>query len=171
MSAPKRKPSELGQDYRYLEDAAAQALEPAIPATGTRRLEHALTYYEYENGLLPYDQVARRAASRSRCWKISAPCCCASRCRRSSRASRSSYAIPTGNRGGYLVGLDVFFQENLVPGAQLTLEPTDQENVFALRFERTAAQEARLLAVRRAPQPLRLPPDHLLRRRQTPTRC
>jgi hypothetical protein len=143
VSAPKRKPSELGQDYRYLEDAAAQALEPAVPA-GTRRWDHALSYYEYENGLLPYGPEAHAILpapmlpdQRAALLRIEVP------------ALFQNFPVelryPTGNRGGYLVGFDAFFGEYLVPGAQLILEATDQENVLVLRYERTAAQEDSLL--------------------------
>jgi hypothetical protein len=143
VSAPKRKPSELGQDYRFLEDAAARALEPAVPE-GVTRWDHALTYYEYENGLLPYNDVARALLprpmldeQRAALLRIELP------------ALFQSFPVelryPTGARGGYIVGFDAFFQENLVPGATFSLEPTDQRNVFVLRFERTAAQEDSLL--------------------------
>jgi hypothetical protein len=144
VSAPKRKPSELGQDYRHLEDPAIQALEPALPTPAPARLEHTLTYYEYENGLLPYDGVARALFpkplledQRAVLLRFEVPTLF--------QAFPVELRFPTGNRGGYLVGLDVFFQENMVPGAKFSIEPTDQEDVFTLRFERTAAQEARLL--------------------------
>jgi hypothetical protein len=143
VSVPKRKPSELGQDYRFLEDAAIRALEPEVPADLTQA-EHALTYYEYENGLLPYDNAMRVLLprpmldeQRAALLRIEVP------------ALFQSFPIelryPTGNRGGYLVGFDAFFQENLVPGATFTLESTEQQNVLLLRFERTSAQEASLL--------------------------
>jgi hypothetical protein len=145
VSAPKRKPSELGQDYRHLEDPAIQALEPAADEPQVARLVHTLTYYEYENGLLPYDQAARALFpkplledQRAVLLRFEVPALF--------QAFPVELRFPTGNRGGYLVGLDVFFQENLVPGALFSIEPTDQEDVFTLRFERTAAaQEARLL--------------------------
>jgi hypothetical protein len=145
VSAPKRKPSELGQDDRHLEDPAIQALEPGFGEPAPARLEHTLTYYEYENGLLPYDQVARALFpqpllddQRAVLLRFEVPTLF--------QAFPVELRFPTGNRGGYLVGLDLFFQENLVPGAKFTVEPTDQEDVFTLRFERTAAaQEARLL--------------------------
>ncbi|HUS16776.1 MAG TPA: hypothetical protein VM536_17410, partial [Chloroflexia bacterium] len=143
VSVPKRKPSELGQDYRFLEDAAAQALEPAVPQD-VKAWDHALTYYEYENGLLPYNNIARAILpapmmeeQRAVLLRIEVP------------SLFQNFPVelryPTGNRGGYLVGFDAFFQENLVPGAAFTLEPTDQQNVLILRYERTAAQEGSLL--------------------------
>ena len=144
VSAPKRKPSELGQDYRHLEDPAIQALEPGYGEPAPARLEHTLTYYEYENGLLPYDQVARALFpqplledQRAVLLRFEVPALF--------QAFPVELRFPTGNRGGYLVGLDVFFQENLVPGAKFTIEPSEQEDVFTLRYERTPAQEARLL--------------------------
>lgn len=144
VSAPKRKPSELGQDYRHLEDAAIQALEPGYAEPAPARLEHTLTYYEYENGLLPYDHVARALFpqplledQRAVLLRVEVPALF--------QAFPVELRFPTGNRGGYLVGLDLFFQENLVPGAKFTIERTEQEDVFTLRYERTPAQEARLL--------------------------
>ncbi len=143
ISAPKRKPSELGLDFRYLEDATAQALEPPVPA-GTTTWEHGLTYYEYENGLLPYSPAARALLpppmledQRAALLRIEVP------------SLFTNFPVelryPTGNRGGYIVGFDAFFGEYLVPGATFTLEATDQANVLILRFERTAAQEDSLL--------------------------
>ncbi len=143
VSVPKRKPSEIGQDYRFLEDAAIRALEPDVPADLTQ-VEHALTYYEYENGLLPYDNALRVLLprpmldeQRAALLRVEVP------------ALFQSFPVelryPTGNRGGYLVGFDAFFQENLVPGATFSLESTEQQNVLLLRFERTSAQEASLL--------------------------
>ena len=144
VSAPKRKHSELGQDYRHLEDPAMQALEPGAGEDPPARLEHTLTYYEYENGLLPYDRVAKALFprplledQRAVLLRFEVPVLF--------QSFPVELRFPTGNRGGYLVGLDGFFQENLVPGARLTIEPTDQEDVFTLRFERTPAQEARLI--------------------------
>jgi hypothetical protein len=144
VSAPKRKPSELGQDYRHLEDASIQVLEPGYGEPVPARLEHTLTYYEYENGLLPYDQVARALFpkplledQRAVLLRFDVPALF--------QTFPVELRFPTGNRGGYLVGLDLFFQENLVPGAKFTIEPTEQQDVFTLRYERTPAQEARLL--------------------------
>ena len=144
VNAPKRKPSELGQDYKYLEEPATQALEPDHDAPPPARLEHVLTYYEYEGGLLPYDQAAKGffprpllEDQRAVILRFEVP------------ALFQTYSVElrfaTGNRGGYIVGLDAFFQENLVPGARFTIDRTDQEDVFSLRYERTPAQEARLL--------------------------
>ena len=143
VSAPKRKPSELGLDFRYLEDATAQALEPSVPA-GTTTWDHALTYYEYENGLLPYSPTARALLpppmledQRAALLRIEVPSLFIN--------FPVELRYPTGNRGGYIVGFDAFFGEYLVPGATFTLEATDQANVLILRFERTAAQEDSLL--------------------------
>jgi len=143
VSAPKRKPSELGLDFRYLEDATAQALEPPVPA-GTTTWDHALTYYEYESGLLPYSPTARALLpppmledQRAALLRIEVPSLFIN--------FPVELRYPTGNRGGYIVGFDAFFGEYLVPGATFTLEATDQANVLILRFERTAAQEDSLL--------------------------
>jgi len=143
VSVPKRKPSELGQDYRHLEDAAIQALEPPVPDTVTS-VTHAQTYYEYENGLLPYAGALRKLLpppmledQRATLLRIELPLLF--------QSFPVEVRYPTGNRGGYLVGFDAFFQENLVPGASFTFEATDQANVLVLRYERTNAQEESLL--------------------------
>ncbi len=144
-SAPKRKPSELGQDFRYLEDTLAQELEPIVPPD-TTMIEHALTLYEYENGVLPYDAAMRQIAPRPMLEEQRAVLL---RIEVASLFQNFPVELryPTGNRGGYLVGFDAFFQENLVPGTIFTLEMTDQPNVLILRYERTAAQEDSLLQV------------------------
>ncbi len=58
---PARKPAEIGQDYRFLEDPATKAIEDEEPGEGGRDpLGYSLTYYEYENGVLPYDLRFKR---------------------------------------------------------------------------------------------------------------
>jgi hypothetical protein len=53
---------------------------------------------------------------------------------------------PTGNRGGFLMGLADFFEEHMVPGARFTILPTDRaDNIFELQFVRPKEEEANLL--------------------------
>src|SRR5947209_16368791 len=53
---------------------------------------------------------------------------------------------PTGNRGGFVMGLADFFAEHLVPGASFTILPTDRaENIFEIQYTRETEREENLL--------------------------
>jgi hypothetical protein len=52
---------------------------------------------------------------------------------------------PTPNRGGYLLGLDDFFNENLVPGALVSIKATENDGHFLVEFEEGDNQSYRLL--------------------------
>lgn len=52
---------------------------------------------------------------------------------------------PTGNRGGWLQGLEDFFREYLVPGALITISRTDAVNVFNITYEEAGETTERLL--------------------------
>lgn len=147
VASPKRKPAEIGQDYRYLEDPAITWIEDE-EAAGTEEagpLEYALTYYEYENGVLPYDRSAKRLFQgpvfedqRASLLQFEVPQLYIS--------VLAELRYPTGNRGGFIMGLGEFFAEHMVPGATFTIVPTDRaENIFELHFIRTQEEEANLL--------------------------
>jgi hypothetical protein len=54
---------------------------------------------------------------------------------------------PTGNRGGWLQGLEDFFHEHLVPGALITLTRTAEPHVLTLTYEEQAETRDRLLVL------------------------
>ncbi|MEI7770654.1 MAG: hypothetical protein WCI67_11720, partial [Chloroflexales bacterium] len=54
---------------------------------------------------------------------------------------------PTGNRGGWLQGLDEFFREHLVPGALITIARGAEPNQFTITYEEAAATSDRLLTL------------------------
>lgn len=141
----KRKPSEIGQDYRYLDEPDLAESDDTLSGSGEKRkLEHALTYYEYENGLLPLDRVgleffpgAVLDDQRAAIFRFESP------------QLYVTYLVelrfPSPNRGGYLVGLDEFYQ-NLVPGATFSVEATAHPNVYSITYNRLGTQqEERLL--------------------------
>ena len=141
IGSVKRKPAELGQDYRFLLEPTPNAAPPE--PTG-RELRHSLTYFEYEYGLLPLD--ARFAAflpgpvledQRAAVLRFDVP------------QIYTSYLVevrfPTANRGGFIGGLEQFYVENLVPGATITIERTDNDGQYTLKFGQTPAQERRLV--------------------------
>jgi len=55
--------------------------------------------------------------------------------------------FPTGNRGGWLQGMEEFFHEHLVPGALITLSRTAEPHIFTLTYEEQAETQDRLLVL------------------------
>ncbi|MFL5734854.1 MAG: hypothetical protein ACJ78Q_16985 [Chloroflexia bacterium] len=147
VAAPKRKPAEIGQDYRFLEDPAIVSVEEEDEVTTGEigPLEVSLTYYEYENGVLPYDRRAKRIFQgpvledqRASLLQFEIP--------QLYTSVLAELRYPTGNRGGYIMGLADFFAEHMVPGARFTITPTDRaDNIFEIQFIRTEEEEANLL--------------------------
>ncbi len=145
---PPRKPNEIGQDYRYLEDPAIASVEEEElqEDTGTAGpIEYTLTYYEYENGVLPYDRRFKRLFpgqvfedQRISLLRFEIP--------QLYGALLAELRYPTGNRGGFIMGLTDLFAGHMVPGAKFTLLPTDRgEDVFEIRFNRIEEREDNLL--------------------------
>jgi hypothetical protein len=54
---------------------------------------------------------------------------------------------PTGNRGGWLQGLDSFFRDYLIPGALITISRTENQHVFTITYEEQPEASDRLLVV------------------------
>lgn len=146
LFTPKRKISELGQDFRFLEEPslAGDGFNHLSEEDGKRRLHHTLTYYEYDNGLIPYDDAAKEFFpspvmddQRAAVFRFESP--------QLYLSFVAELRYSSGNRGGYIVGLDEFYQ-NLVPGATFTLEATPRANIYTLTYERLkGSQEERLL--------------------------
>jgi hypothetical protein len=146
VAASKRKPAEIGQDYRFLEDPAIVSVEEeGVTTDEIGPLEFALTYYEYENGVLPYDRRAKRVFQgpvmedqRASLLQFEIP--------QLYTSVLAELRYPTGNRGGFITGLAEFFAEHMVPGARFTITPTDRaDNVFEIQFIRSPEEEANLL--------------------------
>lgn len=148
VAAPKRKPAEIGQDYRFLEDPAIAGVEEEEDGVQTSEIgpiEYSLTYYEYENGVLPYDRQMKRLIpgplmedQRAALLQFEVP--------QLYTSVLAELRYPTGNRGGYIMGLAEFFAEHMVPGARFRIMPTDRaDNIFEVQFDREQEQEANLL--------------------------
>jgi hypothetical protein len=148
VALPKRKPAEVGQDYRFLEDPAIAWVEEEAAGDEGQEvgpLDYVLTYYEYENGVLPYDHRAKRLFrgpvfedQRAALIQFEIPQLYAS--------VLAELRYPTGNRGGFIMGLTDFFTEHLVPGAKFTVLPTDRaENILEVQYVRENEREENLL--------------------------
>jgi hypothetical protein len=140
IGTTRRKLTEIGTDYRFLLDE-----EPAAPAYRTREsIDHTLTFYEYIHGLLPYDAdmqallpAPMTPGQKSTVLTFECP------------QSFTTYLVelryPTPNRGGFILGLDDFYTENLVPGAIISIQRSDNDGHYRVEFLAESARGDQLL--------------------------
>ncbi len=140
IGTDRRKATDIGTDYKYLIDELPE--QPAYRSVN--QVSHILTFYEFTLGLLPYDLEIQALfpapvtdGQRSAVLTFECP------------QSYTTYLVelryPTGNRGGFILGLDDFYNENLVPGAVLTLTATGNDGHYVVEFEEAGTQSMRLL--------------------------
>jgi hypothetical protein len=149
IGTTRRKPNEIGTDYRFLVDE--------VPAHGDYRsvesVSHVLSFYEIALGLLPYNLDMQRLLpkpvlpeQRSAVLTFEIP------------QLYTTYLVelryPTPNRGGFLLGLDDFYSESLVPGAMISISATESDGHYKMEFLQGTNQNARLLDLddRRSPR-------------------
>ena len=143
IGSERRKAADIGTDYRILReyptpvDADAGALE---------YVEHILTQYEYEYGVLPLDGELAQffpgpylRGQRVAIVTFEAP--------QHYLTFNVEIRYPAGNRGGFLSGFTTFFHENLVPGALFTIERGETPGTYRIQYLQVSAQERRLLQV------------------------
>ena len=149
IGTTRRKLTEIGTDYRYLLDE-----ESAVPAYRSREsVDHTLTFYEYIHGLLPYDAEMQAllpgpmtSAQKSAVLTFECP------------QSFTTYLVelryPTPNRGGFILGLDDFYSENLVPGAIISVQRTENDGHYRVEYLPEGARSDQLMELdeRRAPR-------------------
>lgn len=139
IGTTKRKASEIGQDYRFLLDyrTPVEVIEEGL-------IEHVLTFYEYLYGVLPLDANIGSimpkpgfADQRAARLTFESP--------QTLETVVAELRFPTANRGGFIAGLEQFFAENLVPGAVITIERTDNPTHFLLEYFRVSGEDRKLL--------------------------
>ncbi len=139
IGSDKRKASDIGHDYDFLNQ-----YQDRSPAAEEGIVEHVLTLYEFRLGVLPYNGdfaalLPRAAFDNQRATRLTFE----------SPQTLESFEIelryPTENRGGYLIGFEQFFAENLVPGAVLTIEQADSETSFIIEYFQMSRQDRKLL--------------------------
>jgi hypothetical protein len=148
IGTTRRKPNEIGTDYRFLIDEAGDVEYRSVTS-----VDHVLSFYEFSLGLLPYNDELKRLfakpvsdTQRSAVLTFEIP------------QSYTTYLVelryPTPNRGGFLLGLDDFYAENLVPGAMLSISATENDGHYKVEFLAGQDQNARLLELddRRSPR-------------------
>jgi len=134
MASPRQsrsplRPSEIGQDLKYLED------EPPIVAEGDGRWVHSLTFYEIENGLLPYTPAAKLVLPRP-LLKDQRVAILEFRAPQLNLTVIGELHYPTANRGGWVDGLEDIL-DNFIPGARIIIEGTEREDVFLITYRRS----------------------------------
>jgi len=140
IGTTRRKPNEIGSDYRFLiDESVSEGTDWSLQS-----VDHVLTFYENYLGLLPYDEQMQALlpgpampGQRSAVLTFECP------------QVYTTYLVelryPTPNRGGFILGLDDFFNENLVPGALVTIDRTDNDGHYLVRYSQSQSQSARLL--------------------------
>lgn len=151
IGTTRRKASDIGTDYRYLVDEVPAG---SVKPRSVKSVEHTLTFYEFTYGLLPLD--ARMQAllpapmmpdQRSAVLMVEIP-----------QFDNSVYLVevryPTHNRGGFILGLDDFYEEKLVPGAMLSIEATDNDGQYRIEYLEDEEKQDRFLELddRRSPK-------------------
>ena len=142
------KASEMGQLTGYLEegfdDSTAEQSVESIRSLGM--LSHVLTFFEWEYGVLPYTKALAALLpgpllpdQRTAVLRFESP--------QHYSSTLVELRFPTGNRGGWLQGLEEFFHEHLVPGALITLSRTAEPHIFTLTYEEQPETTDRLLVL------------------------
>ena len=141
IGTTKRKASEIGQDYRFL------LTETPVPLpAGENVVEHVLSFYEYQYGVLPLDGVLSALFpapeipdQRAAVLVFESP--------QTYETFFVELRFPTSNRGGYIAGLDRFFLENLVPGALFTIERNEDDGRYLIEYLPVSGEDRKLLQI------------------------
>ncbi len=141
IGTSKRKTSEIGSDYRFLLDDNADPLPE-----GENVIEHVLTFYEYQYGVLPLNGLfaslfpkQELPEQRSAVLVFESP--------QNYETFFVEMHFPTNSRGGYIIGFDRFFLENLVPGALFTIERSEDAGRFLIEFLPVSGEDRKLLQI------------------------
>lgn len=144
IGTTRHKAAEIGTDYKYLEDPNLVDPNELTGEPGKYTWEHILTFYEYENGVLPYD-VSAKAIFPKLLQEDQKSVILRFEATQLGVVYNAELRYPSGNRGGWIVGLESFFSDNLVPGAILVVRQTNRTNQFTIEYKQGDEQEARLL--------------------------
>jgi hypothetical protein len=140
LGTTRKKPNEIGSDYRHLNEEL-----PEQPKYRSRHsVDRVLTFYEYQLGLLPYDAEMQEL--------LPAPLLPNQRAAVLTFETPQTYTtylvelrFPSPNRGGFIVGLDDFYNENLVPGALISISRTDNDGHYTVKYVPADTTTAKLL--------------------------
>ncbi|HEV2074021.1 MAG TPA: hypothetical protein VGR29_10310 [Thermomicrobiales bacterium] len=149
IGTDRRKHNDIGTDYRFL----AEEVDLAAAPRSVESLDHVVTFYEHTLGLLPYDAAMQKLMpapmlpdQRNAVFTFEIP------------QTYTTYLVelryPTPNRGGFLLGLDDFYADSVVPGAIISVSATENDGHYKVEYLEADDQEDRLLELddRRAPR-------------------
>jgi hypothetical protein len=140
LGTTRKKPNEIGTDYRQLNDEL-----PENPEYRSREsVDRVLTFYEYQLGLLPYD-AEMQALLPAPLLPNQRTSVLTFECPQSYTTYLVELRYPAPNRGGFIVGLDDFYNENLVPGALITISRTDNDGHYIVKYVPADTQQVKLL--------------------------
>jgi hypothetical protein len=142
------KANEMGNLTGYLEegfdDSLAEQNADAIRKNGT--LSHVLTFFEWEYGILPLSRALAALLpppmlhdQRTAVLRFDLP--------QHYTSTLVELRYPTGNRGGWVQGLEATFHDFLVHGALITLARTDDPHVFSMTYEEAPETTERVLVL------------------------
>ncbi len=140
IGTTRRKPNELGTDYKFLLEEAPEGLQPR----SVESVDHTLTFFEYIHGLLPFDADLQRLLP-GPLLPTQKTAVLTFECPQSYTTYLVELRFPTPNRGGFILGLDDFYTENLVPGAIISISRTENDGHYRVEYIADADQNARLL--------------------------
>jgi hypothetical protein len=139
-----RKAADVAVDYKYLEDADLNEASNVMVEDGRKVWYHVLTYYEYENGVLPYNASAKEMfpnplseEQKTVILWLEAT--------QTYETYPAELRYPSASRGGWIAGLEGFFSNNLIPGAILIIRQGVRSNHFEIEYKQGLEQESRLL--------------------------
>lgn len=141
IGTTRRKPNEIGTDYRFLvEEVAGETIEHRSVSS----VDHIVSFYEYYHGLLPYDADMQRLLpapvtpdQRSAVLTFEIP--------QLYTTYLAELRYPTPNRGGFILGLDDFYADSLVPGAMIAITATENDGHYTVEFIASKDRSERLL--------------------------
>lgn len=142
IGTKRRKPNDIGSDLKYL-------LAESTPAPAPRSIEsvdHVLTYYEYQHGLLPFD-ADLQALLPTPLLPDQKSAVLTFECPQSYTTYLVELRFATPNRGGFILGLDDFFTENLVPGALISIQRTENDGHYRVEYLPSTGESMRLFEV------------------------
>jgi hypothetical protein len=140
IGTTRRKLNEIGTDYRFLLDE--QPAEPAYRSLAT--VDHTLTFYEFIHGLLPYD-ADMQALLPAPLTPGQKSAVLTFECPQVYTTYLVELRYPTPNRGGFILGLDDFYTENLVAGAIMAIQRTENDGHYRVEYLAETARSEQVL--------------------------
>jgi len=140
IGTTRRKPNEIGTDYRFLTEEVDENVAPG----SMKGVDHVLTFYEYSLGLLPFNEHMQ-ALFPAPLLPSQKSAVITLECLQTYTTYLVELRYPTPNRGGFVLGLDDFYNESLVPGAMITIERTENDGHYLVKFIASPQKSARLL--------------------------